>query len=66
MANRGPNTNGMQFFILDGEAKHLDRSFTIFGQCSPDSVIEKLANSEVRGDRAVNPPKIKKVAIARK
>jgi len=66
MANRGPNTNGMQFFILDGEAKHLDRSFTIFGQCSPDSVIEKLANSEVRGDRAVNPPKIKKVAITRK
>lgn len=66
MANRGPNTNGMQFFIMDGEAKHLDKSYTIFGKCSPDSVIEKLANSEVRGDRAVNPPKIKKVSIARK
>ena len=66
MANRGPNTNGMQFFILDGQAKHLDASFTIFGQCSPDSVIEKLANTEVRGDRAIVPPKISKVKISRK
>jgi peptidyl-prolyl cis-trans isomerase A (cyclophilin A) len=65
MANRGPNTNGMQFFILDAAAKHLDRSFTIFGSCGPDAVIEKLASSEVRGDRAVNPPKITKVTIRR-
>jgi peptidyl-prolyl cis-trans isomerase A (cyclophilin A) len=65
MANRGPNTNGMQFFILDGAARHLDRSFTIFGSCGPDSVIEKLAASEVRGDRAVSQPKIKKVSISR-
>ena len=66
MANRGPNTNGMQFFILDGQAKHLDASFTIFGHCLPDSVIEKLANTEVRGDRAIVPPKISKVKISRK
>jgi peptidyl-prolyl cis-trans isomerase A (cyclophilin A) len=66
MANRGPNTNGMQFFILDAAAKHLDSSYTIFGQCSPNSVIETLASAEVRGERAVNPPKIKKVTIVRK
>jgi len=66
MANRGANTNGMQFFILDGEAKHLDASFTIFGRCSPDSIIAKLASSEVRGDRTLHPPKIKKVTILRK
>jgi peptidyl-prolyl cis-trans isomerase A (cyclophilin A) len=65
MANRGPNTNGMQFFILDGAATHLDRSFTIFGKCEPDSVIQAIAATEVKGDRAVKPPKISKVTIRR-
>jgi peptidyl-prolyl cis-trans isomerase A (cyclophilin A) len=66
MANRGPNTNGMQFFIMDGSAPHLDRGYTIFGECKPDSVIEKLASNPVQGDRAVEPPKITKVTIRRK
>jgi len=65
MANRGPNTNGMQFFIMDGVASHLDGGYTIFGKCEPDSVIEALASVPVRGDRAVTPPKIEKVTIKR-
>jgi len=65
MANRGPNTNGMQFFITDGGPRHLDGGYTIFGQCRPDDVLEKLAGVEVRGDKSVNPTKIEKVTIRR-
>ncbi|HEY6555808.1 MAG TPA: peptidylprolyl isomerase [Polyangiaceae bacterium] len=65
MANRGKNTNGMQFFITDAAAAHLDGGYTIFGKCQPDSVIEALASSEVSGDRAVNPPQIESVVIRR-
>jgi len=66
MANRGPNTNGQQFFIMDGVAKHLDGGYTIFGKCGPDSVIEKLASVPVRGDHSETPSKIKKITIKRK
>jgi peptidyl-prolyl cis-trans isomerase A (cyclophilin A) len=66
MANRGKNTNGMQFFIMDGKAAHLDGGYTIFGMCSPEEVIDKLASVEVRGDKSVKPTKINKVTIKRK
>lgn len=66
MANRGPNTNGQQFFIMDGVARHLDKGYTIFGQCGPESVIETLANTQTRGDRAVEPPTIKSITVTRK
>ncbi len=66
MANRGPNTNGQQFFIMDGVARHLDGGYTIFGKCGPDAVIEKLASVSVRGDHSVTPSKIKKITIKHK
>jgi peptidyl-prolyl cis-trans isomerase A (cyclophilin A) len=65
MANRGKNTNGMQFFITDGAPSHLDGGYTIFGECKPGELIEKLASVEVRGDRAINPTKIEKITIKR-
>ena len=50
MANRGKNTNGMQFFIMDGVAKHLDGGYTIFGKCAPEDVISAAALKCIGGD----------------
>ena len=65
MANRGKDTNGSQFFIMDGKAAHLDGGYTIFGKCGPDSLIEKLASVKVQGQKAVNPTQVKTVQITR-
>jgi peptidyl-prolyl cis-trans isomerase A (cyclophilin A) len=65
MANHGANTNGSQFFVMDGAAPHLDGGYTIFGKCAPEDVIEKLSSSPTVGDRAIDPPEIKKVTVRR-
>jgi peptidyl-prolyl cis-trans isomerase A (cyclophilin A) len=66
MANRGPNTNSAQFFITDAAAPHLDKGYTIFGECGPVDLVHKIAALETQGDRPKSPPEIKKVTITRK
>jgi peptidyl-prolyl cis-trans isomerase A (cyclophilin A) len=66
MANRGPNTNGAQFFITDAKAEHLDSGYTIFGECAPVDVVHDIANVQTGpGDRPLTPVTIKSVTISR-
>ena len=65
MANRGPNTNGQQFFITDGAAPHLDGNYTIFGECAPLAVVSAIASGEVDDDRAKEPVVIRSVKVRR-
>ena len=66
MANRGKNTNSAQFFITDDAAFHLDNGYTIFGECGPVELVHKIASVEVKGEKPVTPPVIKKVTVTRK
>ncbi|MBL8681786.1 MAG: peptidylprolyl isomerase [Myxococcales bacterium] len=66
MANRGPNTNGSQFFILEEPKEHLNGSYSVFGQCSPVDLVRRITGvPRAPNDRPNSPVVIRTIRVRR-
>ena len=61
MANRGPNTNGSQFFITYAPTPHLDNAHTVFGKVVEG--MELIEAIPARDPSMINDPAVKMAGI---
>lgn len=68
MARKGYHydTAGSQFFIVHADYPSLDRQYTVFGEVIEGmDVVDKIANSETKNERLVEPVIMKKVRVVK-
>ena len=64
MANRGPNTNTSQFFIMLADNTTLPKNYTIFGKVTKGlDVVDAIGKVPLQGSRPVTPVVMTKVWI---
>jgi peptidyl-prolyl cis-trans isomerase A (cyclophilin A) len=65
-ANSGANTNGSQFYVAEEALPNLDGGYTVFGLCTPVSVVTALTGVPTdANDKPMTPLHMKTVTITR-